>query len=118
MRTIVIILMIFSPSSLFAADLPNLVCQETRKDHISTGTWEGFGESQVKSLYKFVDNQLFLSSPIKEEYRYNSVVETGFRRYQSGYKTIVFIDSNFTVATVTHHDEFSIVVSKLQCTNL
>ena len=118
MRIIYTILTLLITETVYSAELPNIVCQEIIRETLLPLTWEALGDSKVKSLYKFTNNNLYLSSPIREEYLYNKVTKIEPGRYQAGYKTILFKGLAFKDATVTHYDDVAIVISKLQCTKI
>jgi hypothetical protein len=118
MRVILSTTAILLSSTVLSSDLPDLVCQEVVTETILPETWGLMGDRKVKSLYKFSDNKLYLSSSIREEYLYNDVEKIELGRYQSGYKVIVFKGVKYEKATVTHHDKYAIEISRLQCTKI
>lgn len=98
-----------------ASDLPDLTCQVTKHETILTKTWAYLGHAENTSLHKIRNNELFLSSSVRDEYLYGALKKVEHGRYQVGYKTIVFTTPSFTSATVSHHDNNSIAVAKLHC---
>ncbi len=118
MRIFFTLILLLSSQFALSAAILDLACQEVTSAIIVFNSWSTLGDKKAKSLYKFKNGELFLSSPEREEYLYGKVAEIEVGRYQSGYKTIVFPGKNFTVATVSHHDQTSVVISKLQCSKI
>jgi len=118
MRIFLALMLLLLSKMAMSEALPNLVCQEIMSDTVFVSSWIIKKNVKDKTLYKFIDGKLFLSSPAHAEYFYNKVTELRDGRYSSGFKIIVFSGKNFTSATVSHHDKSSIIVSKLQCTKI
>ncbi len=118
MRIIVTLTLLISAQAAFSGVLPDLVCQEIKSKSIGLESLSNSDELKTKGLYKFKNGQLFLSGPAREEYLYGKVTEYEFGRYLSGYKSIVFSGKDFKAATVSHHDQTSVVISKLHCSKI
>lgn len=72
-----------------------------------------------RDLYRFAQGSLYLSSPTREEYRYNDVVEANYLRWTSGYKTIVWQDETFRTGVSVHIEpEGDARVLPLNCNGL
>ena len=118
MRLYVLVAILLCPQVALADNLPNLVCQEIVTETILPSTWSMMGDSKVKSLFKFVDGNLFVSSAVQDEELIGKITRVRGMKYQSGQKTIVFSNSVYKEATVVHHDKNFIQISKLQCTKI
>jgi hypothetical protein len=97
------------------AEIPDLICQELRVVHVDPRTLQS-RELESRTLYRFKSGKLFLSSPDRSEYLYNTVTEVEFMRFVSGHKTILFHDSKFERATFIHANTDEVRVSNASCT--
>ncbi len=118
MRIVFTSVLLFIAQFSLSAALPDLTCQEVTNETIMLNPWLVVPHSKTKNFYKFKNRFLFVSSVEREEYLYGKVEEVELRRYQSGYKTIVFSAKDFTAATISHHDQTSVVISKVQCSKI
>ena len=118
MRIIFTLILLVTAQAAISDVIPDLVCQEIKSKSIGLESLSSLEELKAKNLYKFKNGQLFLSSLDREEYLYGKVTEIEFGRYSSGYKTIVFSSKNFSAATVSHHDQTFVVISKLHCSKI
>ena len=97
------------------ASLPDLVCQELKVVHVDPRTLKG-REYETRVLYSFKSGKLFLSSPERSEYLYNTVTEVEPFRFVSGHKTIIFEDSKFERVIFVHAYNDEVRVSRANCT--
>jgi hypothetical protein len=101
--------------SVGSSELPDLICQELRVVRVDPYTLQS-REFESHTLYRFKSSKLFLSSPDRSEYLYNTVAEVEFMRFVSGHKTILFHGSKFDNATFIHANTDEVRVSEASCT--
>ena len=97
-----------------AEDVPDMVCQELtvlNVNPLSLGTTK----LNSQTLYRFKGNDLYLSTPDKKEYLYNTVTMQEYGRFNSGNKTIIFSDMKSLNGIVIHSDASEVRVSKIRC---
>jgi hypothetical protein len=97
-----------------AEDIPDMVCQELtvlNVNPLSLGTTK----LNSQTLYRFKGNELYLSTPDKKEYLYNTVTMQEYGRFNSGNKTIIFSDMKSPNGIVIHSEASEVRVSKIRC---
>ena len=99
------------------ADTPDLLCQEVKAVEINPLTLKVTELKDVQTLYRFKAGKLFLSSPERSEYLYNSVTEEEFGRYRVGHKTLLF-ENDFAGATFVHADISDTRVTRVACSRM
>jgi hypothetical protein len=112
-HTFLLILAIFPLSAV--AELPDLVCQELKVVHVDQKNLRTT-EYESRTLYRFKSGKLFLSSPDRSEYLYNTVTEIEFLRFVSGHMTIIFESPKWEQAVFVHASRNVVRVSRAQCT--
>ncbi|CAN5762087.1 hypothetical protein BH11PSE3_BH11PSE3_02100 [soil metagenome] len=102
------------------ASVPDTTCHLERQTRIDPATLAA-ATSTPAETYRFANGKLYISSPDRPEYIYNTVNEVEFgKRYASGHKTFIFTGQAFLPGTVrmlaVHHDSSDIRVSEFSCT--
>lgn len=69
-------------------------------------------EFESRTLYRFKSGNLYLSSPDRTEYLYNTVREVEPMRYVSGHKTFQFESGEFRTAIFVHSHRDEVRVSR------
>jgi hypothetical protein len=112
---ILLVLSLFSASAI--AELPDLICQELKVMHVDPRNLHS-KEYESQTLYRFKSSKLFLSSPERSEYLYNSIIEIEPSRFVSGHKTIIFEGSKFEQVIFVHTHDDEIEISRAKCTRI
>ncbi len=103
---------LFHPSD--TDPLPDLVCRADSKVTTTHATLET-RRGATTDVYRFKSGALYISSSDRDEYLYGPVVSTDFRRYTSGYKTILFNDGEYRTGIAVHVDNAETLVLALRC---
>ena len=118
MKIILFTLLIASYSNIYAQKIPNMLCHQQVVVHINPKTFvikktETDNINEI-DLYRIENDELFISSPSRNEYRYNKIIEIENLRFYSGHKTILFEkDYKSAISTHTYDDEIRVI--KFRC---
>lgn len=118
MKIILFTLLLASYGNICAQKIPNMLCHQQLIVHINPKTFaiKKTDTDNIKEidLYRIENDELFISSQSRKEYRYNKLVEIENLRFYSGHKTILF-DKDYKSAVSTHTYEDDIRVMKIRC---
>lgn len=118
MKAIFFALLLTAYGNIYAQKIPNLLCHQQIVVNINPKTFAvkktETDDIKEMDLYRIVNDELFISSPSRSEYRYNKLIEIEKLRFYSGHKTILF-DKDFKSAISTHTYEDEIRVIKFRC---
>ena len=118
MKTIFLALLILAGTNSFAQKLPNMLCYPQMVVHIEPKTFaiRKTTSSDIKEmdLYRIDKDELYIYSPTRAEYRYNTLIEIEDLRFYSGHKTLLF-EKDYKSAISTHTYDDEIRVMKFQC---
>jgi hypothetical protein len=118
MKIIFFVLLLVSFGNTYAQKIPNMLCYQQVVVHINPKTFaiKKNETDNIKEidLYRIENDELYISSASRNEYRYNKLVEIENLRFYSGHKTILF-EKDFKNAISTHTYDDEIRVMKFQC---
>jgi hypothetical protein len=105
-------------SSSYAQKIPNMLCHQQIVVYVNPKTFETrkTETNDIKriDLYRIENDELYITSPTRAEYRYNKLNEIENLRFYGGHKTILF-DKEYKSAISTHTYDDEIRVMKFKC---
>lgn len=118
MKAFLILVMLSSVGNIWAQKIPNLLCQTQFTLHINPITFAVRrvepSSAQGIDVYRIENDELYISSLDKNEYRYNKLNEAEKFRFYGGHKTILFErDYKYAISTHTYDDDIRVL--KLKC---
>ncbi len=118
MKIIFFTLLLASYSTVYAQKIPNMLCHQKVVVHINPKTFaiKKTETDDIKEIdfYRIENDELFISSASRNEYRYNKLIEIENLRFFSGHKTILF-ERDYKTAISTHTYDNEIRIIKFQC---
>ena len=119
MKTLIFVMLMLNFSHAWAQKIPNMLCTSQFVVHINPTTFatrrNESSNTQGIDLYRIENEELYISSAERNEYRYNKLTEIEKFRFVSGHKTILF-DKEYKTAISTHTYDDEIKVLKFRCT--
>lgn len=97
-------------------DLPDLICHLSDTVQINPRN-NNVVRYESRDVYRIHSGQLYISSPDRTEYRYNTISKVEHGRFVSGHKTIQFdaYKTSFNVVTFVHVNFDEVRLSRGTC---
>ena len=118
MKKLLFVLVLLGFSHAWAQKIPNMLCTSQYIVHVNPVTFAvrrvEASNTQGIDLYRIENEELYISSAERNEYRYNKLTEIEKHRFYSGHKTLLF-DKDYKTVISTHTYDDEIRVLKLRC---